>query len=604
MKLSKIYTNNDLIFTPIEFNLNNEGENLLNVIFAESLDPKNKSKNLHNKGKTILVYLIDFLLLKDADYKAFPMKYRNKFKNLEFYIEIFLNSGSYLTINRSLEEGSPISLKLHELGKQDYTKLEAGKWSHYRIAFSRAEEIVNSNLDLQVVKPWNYRQGLTYFLRTQQDYNDAFQISKFSKGSDSAWKPYMAHILGLDSDLIIKKYEMDEKIEKLVTEKNIKAREVVYDEDDYNKLNNEIEIAKEDLKKISTDLDSFKFSSQEIEINKSMTKKLELQDSNINSLLYNVNYDIHKINDSLNKKITFDLKKIDQIFQEAELYFPNQLKKDYEELVDFNRQISRERKKGLKEQLLKLENQKKSLEKNLNEIDNQRSEYIKIMKETDTIEKYKLLQKEFSNKKASVINLEHQLASLKEIIKLSNDIDTERITLQKIKNKIINSLTSPSGKHIAIVKDFSKLVKTVFDQTANLYCKPNKEGNLEFDIAFKETENILSKETDEAKGTSYKKVLCVLFDLAILRQYAKDSFFHFVYHDGIFESMEDRFKEQLLNVIRESVSSYGIQCIFTIIVTDLLRDDNGRQIYFPDEEVVLKLNDLGDEGRLFKTSVF
>lgn len=604
MKLSKIYTNNDSMFTPINFNLNNNSENLLNVIFAESLDPMNKSKNLHNKGKTILVYLIDFLLLKEADYQSFPMKYKNKFKDLEFYIEVLLNSGSYLTINRNLEERSPISLKFHEHEKQNYTKLDVNEWNHYRIAFSRAEDIVNSNLNLQITKPWSYRKGLTYFLRTQQDYNDPFQISKFSKGSDSHWKPYMAHILGLDSNLIMKKYEIDEKIYKLTTEKNIKAREVVYSEDDYNKLNNEIEIAKEELIKISNDLDSFKFSKHEIEINQTMIKEIEIKDASINNLLYNVNYDIKKIEDSLNRKISFDLKKIDQIYTEAELYFPNQLKKDYQELVEFNRQISKERKNGLNEQLKKLVNQKENLAKELFELDEQRSSYIKIMKETNTIEKYKLLQKELSNKKAYIINLEHQLSALRSIVILVNKINTENNNLQNIKNKISNSLIYSSEKHLAIVKDFSNLVKTVFDQTANLYCKLNKEGNLEFNIAFKETDNILSKETDEAKGTSYRKLLCVLFDLTILRQYANDSFFHFVYHDGIFENIENRLKEKLLNVIRESVSNYGIQCIFTIIETDLLRDEQGKQIYFPDEEVVLKLNDKGDEGRLFKTSVF
>lgn len=152
---------------------------------------------------------------------------------------------------------------------------------------------------------------------------------------------------------------------------------------------------------------------------------------------------------------------------------------------------------------------------------------------------------------------------------INNDINklkSKKITLE---NKISESLQNQPETYKKIVKDLSMLGKRVFNKPIILSTKTNTNGNLEFDITFKDGESILSNDTSESDGTSYKKILCVLFDLVILRQYAKDGFYHFVYHDGIFETLERRKKDKLLEVIRETVAQFNIQYILTIIETDL-----------------------------------
>lgn len=63
MKLSHLYTNNPAIFTPIRFR---EG---LNVILARIQHPKDHEKVSHNLGKTLLIDVIDFCLLKEVGTK-------------------------------------------------------------------------------------------------------------------------------------------------------------------------------------------------------------------------------------------------------------------------------------------------------------------------------------------------------------------------------------------------------------------------------------------------------------------------------------------------------------------------------------------------------
>jgi uncharacterized protein YydD (DUF2326 family) len=113
------------------------------------------------------------------------------------------------------------------------------------------------------------------------------------------------------------------------------------------------------------------------------------------------------------------------------------------------------------------------------------------------------------------------------------------------------------------------------------------------------------KETSsQSEGTSYKKVLCALFDLAILRSYSKEHFYHFVYHDGILEGLDVRKRQLVLEVLRESSRRYGIQCIISVIDSDLPRSQSDAKIPFPEDEIILELSDSGQRGRLFKMPEF
>ena len=98
--------------------------------------------------------------------------------------------------------------------------------------------------------------------------------------------------------------------------------------------------------------------------------------------------------------------------------------------------------------------------------------------------------------------------------------------------------------------------------------------------------------------------MCVLFDLALLKVYENTPFFRFVYHDGIFEALDDRKKLALLDVIREQVRGKKLQYILTLIESDLPRDENGKAVNFIGGEVVVQLGDGGDAGRLFKMAEF
>jgi uncharacterized protein YydD (DUF2326 family) len=90
----------------------------------------------------------------------------------------------------------------------------------------------------------------------------------------------------------------------------------------------------------------------------------------------------------------------------------------------------------------------------------------------------------------------------------------------------------------------------------------------------------------------------------MLKIYERAPFYHFVYHDGVLEGLDNRKKIAFLEIVREAIADRGIQYIFSAIDTDLPRDDEDRKISFSPREIVLALHDEGDEGRLFKMPEF
>jgi len=94
------------------------------------------------------------------------------------------------------------------------------------------------------------------------------------------------------------------------------------------------------------------------------------------------------------------------------------------------------------------------------------------------------------------------------------------------------------------------------------------------------------------------------FDLAILAEYSENHFFHFVYHDGALEGLDDRKKVRLLELVDGFCREFGIQYILSTIQHELPRNAEGETKEFPQSVVIRELHDEGDSGRLFRMAPF
>lgn len=602
MKLVRLYSNRPSVFVPIRFNGVSDDE--LSVVFARITRPKDARKDSHNLGKTTLISVIDFLLLKEVnEHNSFLIKHLDRFLDFIFFLEVLTPEGGFVTIRRPVGAATRISLKRHAADIPDLTLAGKDDWDHYEIPLDTAREILDSYLKLTVIAPWGYRKGVSYFLRTQADYQDYFQISKFQKGQDSQWKPYLAHLLGLNAENVQNKYDLDAEIEQLERQKEERQAEVQIGEEDFSRYSAQLEVKKSELAALSEQLETFDFSQEEGRVNKEVVDDVEGKISALNNQIYKHSYDIAQMKESLAQGVEFRLDAVKRIYDETATYMPERLAKDYSELVTFNRKLTRERNVLLRQQMKSLEAEVAEMRSDLDALNGKRMEYLRILRNADTFKKFKGLQRILSQNQAEVAYMEGQIERLGRVRKLAARVRTIDVERQELINQITTDVESPGSTSKRVSVEFHNLVRRVLGLDGEFYVTLNRSSNLDFKIDTKlNVKN--APVSSQSEGTTYKKLLCALFDLALLIVMTDKPFYHFVYHDGILEGLDTRKRRVLLDLLREVARKYHIQYVLSAIDSDLPRDEKDNRIDFLSKEIVLELSDQGMRGRLFRMDEF
>jgi len=583
MKLVKIYSNKN--FKNVWFNEH------FNAIIA--VNQSGKREDTHNLGKTSLLRVIDFLLLARINKNKDDLFGNDVFIGQNFYGELKLNNGSYLLIKRSVDLPSKISLKINETELSDF-KTDV-IWDFPNLAFDKAREKLNEYLGFDVLNKWSYRKSITYFLRSQQDYLDVFRLNKF-KGKHKDWKPFVFDLLGFNGELIREKLELEEDIEELKKKLNTLRTEAQIDTKEKDRLEGLLEIKINELDEIASLIDKFNFYKKELGINKELVETIDLQLQTFNTERYRVSFEINKIEKSLLDIVEdTEIENLETLFNEVNLYFPEQLKKKYEKLVGFQRSITIERKKFLKENYIELKAEFKSLNKNIEKLENKKSELLSILTEKDSYQKFKEYQKSLTKIEVEIERIKDKLKAIDNSLIFEKEIEKKNeLTTQAI-DKLKVALSE--RKHSSINKIFNKIIKEILNTNALISLRTNKQGNVEYSADYQNPDDLIT--TSQAQGTTYKKLLCVAFDLSLLINYSNNSFYKFVYHDGVLEGLDDRIKVRYINLVKSICEEYDLQYILTLIDSDLPKSHSD---IISDDEICLNLDDKNKDGKLFLKS--
>lgn len=587
MKLSQLYSNKS--FKNIIFN---DGVNLVLAKVTKKLD---LNKDSHNLGKTTLISVIDFMLLKEVKEDHMFKIYHEKFSGYVFFLEVLLNQGEYLTIKRAVDAPTKVSFKVTKVSTN---LLFEEDWDKKNISFEKAGKTLDEYLAFDILKHWPYRKSVTYFLRSQKDYNDVFQLSKFAKGKDVDWKPFMFDLLGFQGDLLTEKYDIDTKISEQKTFiSSIKSKFSV-DTEEVDKIKGAIELKKAEQKELQEEIDNFNFYQQERKLNKELVEEVEAKISELNSAEYSLEFDLDKTKQSFSQNISFDIDQLKRIYAETEIYFPDNLVNDYKALEEFNKRITEERNKYLEEKIVALTRQLKDLRITLHQYDDKRNQILSILKDKDSFKKFKAYQINLTKVEGEISRLDEKLKSIDKIAVLNETTVKLTEDLEALVKQINNQINESDNKiYPEIRRVFHNIFKFIFNSPAIIFMRQNSQGNIEFKVEVtKENEFDI---TAEGKGNTYQKMLCISFDLAVLVAYYKRSFYRFVYHDGALEGLDNRKKINFINVVRKYCVENNLQYIFTAIEHDIPIEVLKT---FSDKEICLILNDSGDKGKLFEFS--
>jgi len=566
MKLSKIYANNQgfksIIFT--------DG---LNVIYGNIEDKKDSTGKVyeHNLGKTSLVYLLDFKLLKESKKDGFFEKNSNKFSDWIFFLEIKLNDGTFLTIRRQVNPNTKVSFRRHFSKDQDF--LEEKEWDYKDLSINTKKEknakliLETEYLNFNVTTQYHYRKFLPYLLRTQKDYNEVFQLGYFYK--HTYWKPLLFALLGLDSSLIKDKYDLDSEL--MDNNKFIKKLSNKGSSEEVNKIKAAIEAKEGESSELRLKIDEFDFYQKEENINFDLVKNIESEISKLNKQEYSLAYNIDQIRRSLDISDTssLNINDVEKLFTEVGIFFPKELIKDYKDVVNFTEQITKERGKYLNEELKESEDELKRVVSQLKEYNQKRTTMLSLLKEKDTFIKYKKYQDDIIKIESDIISYRSKLDNAKTIENYQKSLNDTKEKIKEVALKIKQEIEVDSVEFKEIRKIFQDIYKKAFEYTALLVLTPNSKGNVEFDT------HVINKSeglTGRGDGYTSTRVLCASFVLAILTYYSNKSFYRFAYHDGILESWGDVHKVNFIKTVRDYCSRYDLQYVISIIKSDVPSD--------------------------------
>lgn len=587
MKISKIYANKS--FKNVSFN-----ETGLNVIIGKISDRENTDLDSHNIGKSLLLEVIDFLLLKKVSNKDkyFLTKYQI-FEECVFFAEIKLNSGQYLIVRRATATNTKISFKINDFKLEDFiTDFES--WDEENIAIDNARKLLNTYINYDILPSWTYRKAINYFMRYQNDYIDVFKLSKF-QGVHKDWKPMVFDLLGFDGKLIDAKLSLEEEFEEQkALLKTLETENKVSSEDE-DKVVGLIEIKQNEFDTLSSEIDKFNFYEKDNAEKEKLINDIESQIKYANTEHYNIKYEINKIENSLT--IDIDLINIDDInelYKEVEIFFPDALLEEYEKVVNFNKEITSERNQYLSENLATLKQELIEVETQLKKLENEKSIIFTDITEKTTYDKFKKYQKELAKTEADIIILQNKLTSINKMSSIQekiNGLDADiKLKVAELKKEILKQ------KHKHIRKLFNEFTMKVLNTPAILSVKSNKSNNIEFEAEYQNQEELIT--TDLARGNTYKKILCAAFDTALLQFYSQNSFYKFVYHDGVLDSLDIRKKEKYIEYVREMANQNNIQYILTVIESETY--DLRSEYKFTEDEVRLLLSDESCGEKLFE----
>ena len=564
----------------------------LNVVLGKVVHRDEKQKDSHNLGKSTLVDLLDFMLLKDIDKNHIFKKYSSFFNKHIFYLEVALNSGKYLTIRRSVAQPTKVSFKCSE---NTQTCSENTQWDESGLAIKNARVRLNAFLGFDVLPDWLYRKTVSFFLRTQKDYINVFQLKKFISGKHKEWKPAVFELLGYNSDFLKQKYTLDDELDEVKTKSANVSTEMSVGPDDYDKVKSILDLRIGERNEMQKRIDAFSFFAEDQHISQKLVDEIESSISELNTREYTLSYDLERVKASIENLPSFEIEQLKQIYEEVKVHFPDNLAHSFEDLQKFNVQVTRERNQYLQEQSNEIEEELRSVRLKLQELDKKRNEALSVLQDRDSFHKFKEYQKKLAQIEGDVSRLEMQLKNVDLVSSLTDDIERIQQKQKDISKEIASQLKNQDGDvPLSIKRHFNEIFRTIFGVCALLYVRPNKTGNVDFFTEVAPDEN--AEATAEGYGNTYYKMLCVAFDLAVLATYSQKNFFRFVYHDGVFEGLDNRKKELFVNVARYYCRNYGLQYIFSSIEDDI---PQAIMSGFTDEERCLTLSDHDDSGKLF-----
>ena len=559
--IHELYANKSS-FKKIQFNKG------INIILAEGDDNTENSRN--GLGKTTLVHIIHFCLGGTPNKKYLP---EDTFNDWEFTISIDI-SNEKIYAKRSFNEKSIIIVE-GNFSKFPLKPTYSEEKEIYFYTLNEWKEVLGTSLlGLKNEKEFRFkptfRKVISYFIRRDEDIKKSpFKTSSTHKNIDVI--DCTSFCVGLDWKLMSKYKEYGDEIKRL--NENFSNLKSIHGSK--GQLVPEMNRLKKDLTKIKEDLDNYKVheSYRQIEKSADILSK-EIQELVEKTIFLNKKIDIYE--ESIKEENIDDIN-VEEIYNEINFYFPENVKKTLRESKEFHKNIIFNRTNFLKTEIQSIKNDLSLINQEIEIKSDKKAGYMDILNNFGALNEYNNMQKYYTEQKS-----EYEL--IVNIIKQFDEITNKK---NKLKVKLLELESRFQINYDENINHLNSLIDIFSDNSSYLYDVP---GDLIIECSEKGFE--YNVDIPRINSTGKTKMIVLCYDLMLLENFVG---YNFLIHDSnIFDGVDSRQYASALNLIYEKTTKFDMQYI-CMLNSDSIPDNLNFNI---EDHVVLELNDNSIEGTL------
>lgn len=562
--IHELYANKSS-FKKIQFNKG------INIILAEGDDNTENSRN--GLGKTTLVHIIHFCLGGTPNKKYLP---EDTFNDWEFTISIDI-SNEKIYAKRSFNEKSIIIVE-GNFSKFPLKPTYSEEKEIYFYTLNEWKEVLGTSLlGLKNEKEFRFkptfRKVISYFIRRDEDIKKSpFKTSSTHKNIDVI--DCTSFCVGLDWKLMSKYKEYGDEIKRL--NENFSNLKSIHGSK--GQLVPEMNRLKKDLIKIKDDLDNYKVheSYRQIEKSADILSK-EIQELVEKTIFLNKKIDIYE--ESIKEENIDDIN-VEEIYNEINFYFPENVKKTLRESKEFHKNIIFNRTNFLKTEIQSIKNDLSLINQEIEIKSDKKAGYMVILNNFGALNEYNNMQKYYTEQKS-----EYEL--IVNIIKQFDEITNKK---NKLKVKLLELESRFQINYDENINHLNSLIDIFSDNSSYLYDVP---GDLIIECSEKGFE--YNVDIPRINSTGKTKMIVLCYDLMLLENFVGYNYIDFLIHDSnIFDGVDSRQYASALNLIYEKTTKFDMQYI-CMLNSDSIPDNLNFNI---EDHVVLELNDNSIEGTL------
>lgn len=556
-----------------------------NVVLAERTKESKDKDSRNALGKSLLIEIIHFCLgasLNENVGLGVP-----NLNDWTFTLDITLRGKKY-SISRNTKDYKKVIIN----GDFSYWPIEPEKEEERDIFFLKIRDWItvlgflmfDLPPDLLATKySPTFRSLFSYFCRRKLGgFNDPFR--HYSQQKEWDIQVNNAYLLYLNWEYAseLQKIKDQEKILQ-----NLKAAAAERLIKDFIGSIGELEAMKvnllERIKKSEGNLKTFKVHPQYHQI-QNETDTLTEQ---IHDLVNNRNIDtqmLKRYKESIQEEKDIDIKKIKDIYREVGIAFPDKVSKRIDDVLNFTKEIIKNRKDYIETEINRLETNIKRYSTEIESLSNHRAKQMEILSTHGALEEYMKFQEAHTRTVNQLNEVETRLENLRkfEESKSALKIEREQLLLQARRDLQARE------------KQCSNAIKYFNEHSQYLYSEP---GILSIDFVKKGYKFKVDILGSGSTGIGHMKVLC--YDLSLIKIRAKNKDMPgFLIHDSIiFDGVDERQIAKALELIKLESEKHEFQYICTMNSDTIPQRDLNSDFNF-DQYVVAKFTDATPDGGL------